>query len=114
MTANQKNKNSPVLNLLADLLALPVSLIPVIVAWGIPIYLLLSAWPNSIFYVVLLLLPFIASFSLILSVRIVRLFLPRLRKGVYPLGMNKGFISWYLHLSLSRAADLASLKSIIQ
>lgn len=114
MTANQKKKPSATLNVLADLMALPISLIPVICAWGLPVYLLRETWSQNFFYVVLALLPLVSSLTLILSVRIIRLFIPRLQKGVFPLGTNRGFMSWYLHLALSRAGDLSGLKPIIQ
>jgi hypothetical protein len=114
MSENENKKPSRWLFAASDMIALPISLTPVCCAWGVPLWLLRSTWDSCWFYLVLALLPLIAMCSLIVSVRVVRLFLPRMKKGLYTLGLNRGFVSWYMHLALSRAGDLSGLKPLMQ
>lgn len=114
MAQTEKKKPNSALFLAADLMALPISLTPVASAWGVPLALLFHSWGTEFFYLVLALTPVLAALTLIVAVRVVRLFLPKLRKGLYDLGLNRGFLSWYLHMALSRSGDHSGLKPILQ
>jgi acetyltransferase-like isoleucine patch superfamily enzyme len=56
-----------------------------------------------------ILLPFL----FILSCFIVRILLPRLKKGTITPGANKKYLTWALHLSLGRAIRIFQLKDLI-
>jgi len=67
---------------------------------------------NFIFLKIIIFLNFfIGSYFVILF--ILRMLIPKLKPGVYPIGFNKGFITWVLHLSLSRSLKIANLKELV-
>jgi serine acetyltransferase len=45
----------------------------------------------------------------ILAIFVLRLCLPKLKKGVYVVGLNKGFLTWYFHSMLSRSGRVVGL-----
>lgn len=114
MKKNEVKKITPALIALSDVLTLPISLLPVILAWSIPVLLIRQTWSSPWIYAALASTPFIAALSLIVSIWLIRMLLPKLKKGLYPLGFNRGFLAWYLHLALSRSGDISGLKLLIQ
>ncbi len=60
-------------------------------------------------FIGIILLPF----TFILGCYLVRLALPPLKKGHFPLGLNKKYITWGAHLSLGRSIRVFQLKDFI-
>lgn len=56
---------------------------------------------------------YIACFILFLNLFILRLFIPKVRPGVYRIGANRGFLAWYLNFFANRALTLSGLKRIV-
>lgn len=61
----------------------------------------------------ILVMPLVFVFSYILFLFLFRLALPRLKKGVYVVGFNKGFLTWYTHSMLSRSARVFGLHYVL-
>jgi acetyltransferase-like isoleucine patch superfamily enzyme len=57
--------------------------------------------------------PFILVFGFILIIFIIRLLLPSLKKGVFPIGMNMGFMGWLTHSMLTRSARVFGIHYLI-
>jgi hypothetical protein len=62
----------------------------------------------------LILTPVIAIGVFLPIVFLIRLSLPKLRAGIFPIGFNSGFVAWYCHLALSRAASVFGVRGLIQ
>ncbi len=43
-----------------------------------------------------------------------RLIAPPLKKGIYPVGLNRGMVGWYASRSLARASSAAGLDALVQ
>lgn len=64
-------------------------------------------------YVGVVLVPLVFVLLYILAIFIIRMSLPKLKKGVYKVGLNKGFMAWYLHSMLSRSARIVGLHYLL-
>lgn len=104
-------KHVPVL-LAADFLCGFFSLAPVALAWGVAIlfarYCSAQAW-----WAALLLFPVVLVGVFIAAVAVLRLMIPPLRPGKYPVGPNRDCLAWYFHLALGRAIRLGWLQDLI-
>jgi hypothetical protein len=98
--------------LAADLLCGIFSLTPVAIAWGAAIlfahYCSAQAW-----WAGLLLFPLVLTGAFIAAVAVLRLMIPPLRPGKYPVGPNRDCLAWYFHLALGRAIRLGLLQDLI-
>lgn len=93
-------------DILAALLCLGPIIITLILTW-----LELSQIANV--YVQMAVAPFALTFSFILTIFVIRLLLPRLKKGVFPLGFNLGFMGWWTHSLLTRSARIFGIHYLI-
>lgn len=57
--------------------------------------------------------PIIFVFIYISILFILRILIPKLKRGVYPVGFNKGFMTWYMHSLLSRSVRVVNLHYLI-
>jgi len=106
-----KSKNLPFyLVLVTDLLSMIFALGPGIVGWGSSISYLKNIWDHECFLFLAPLTPLVLIFSFLIAVIFLRLFIPKMRPGVYPMKLNKGFASWYLTLSLGHAVRISGLQ----
>lgn len=60
-------------------------------------------------YLLIILAPVLFVLLYILFIFLIRCCLPKLKKGVYTVGFNKGFMTWYFHSMLSRSGRVVSL-----
>jgi hypothetical protein len=102
--------NKTIERLLFDIGGLTTSLVPSVLSLYIAIKSLILT-DLIILQIIIFIFSFICSFLLVLLA--FRLCIPKLSQGVYPIGLNKGFISWYLHLSLSRSIKIAHIKDLL-
>ncbi|MCO5142968.1 MAG: hypothetical protein M9962_07760 [Oligoflexia bacterium] len=98
-----------------DFLGIFLSLGPGIVAWSIALTYLHSIWTFSAakFFLYSLLAPFLLIFSFIFVLWALRLFIPKQKRGVYPMGINKGTLTWFCHLGLSRSSIIAGISPLL-
>lgn len=93
-----------------DQIGMLFSMTPIVLS--IYIGILALSRTNYIFLKIIIFLNFyIGSYFVILF--ILRLLIPKLKPGVYQIGLNKGFMTWVLHLSLSRSLKIANLKELV-
>jgi serine acetyltransferase len=59
------------------------------------------------------LFPIVLVLCFIFVIFVFRLLLPRLEKGVYPVGFNKGFMAWHTHSMLTRSARAFGIHYLI-
>lgn len=58
----------------------------------------------DLWWLQVLLFPFLLQFCFVVIIFGLRILLPRLEAGVYPVGFNRGFFAWYSHSMLTRSA----------
>jgi hypothetical protein len=96
-----------------DTLALIFTYVPSMAAWGSGLFLIAKVfhgkWPSLVIFC----LPFLMCGTLILSMYVLHLCLPRLKKGVFRTEPSRTMISWLGHLALARAPDASGLKYFI-
>lgn len=117
MSKERKSTKAPNAGVLlcADLISIPFTLLPGLLGWGTTMYWLTQSEPFFFrFELRLLISPLILCSVFITSLFILRLFLPPLKPGVYPSGLNKMFITWFSHVALSRAAKISALQTLLQ
>ncbi|MBK7892038.1 MAG: hypothetical protein IPJ84_14725 [Bdellovibrionales bacterium] len=116
MENKRKNTEAPTIGVLlcADLISLPLTLLPGLLGWGSTIFWLTQPAPPFRFEILLLLSPFILCTVFILTLFILRLLLPSLKPGVYRSGLNKMFIAWFAHVALSRAPKISAMQTLLQ
>jgi hypothetical protein len=99
--------------LLGDLSGLVVTGLPVLASYfGTAVVIHSCLW-NEIGIFSLLLAPIILVTLFIFLLFVFRLTLPRLKPGLYPTGLNRGFMSWMLHVYLSRAVEICGFKNFL-
>ncbi len=97
--------------LLQDFATYGLTLGPWMISFCLTICLYQKFELNPYLGVVLVPLEFISFY--ILAIFIIRCCLPKLKKGVYKVGFNKGFMAWYLHSMLSRSARIVGLHYLL-
>ncbi|MGE3262083.1 MAG: DapH/DapD/GlmU-related protein [Bacteriovoracia bacterium] len=99
--------------LIIDLVSFLLSVGPGAIAFGATLLYLRHFWYSPLFplYALLAVLPLVICF--LLAVFCLRLLVPRLKKGVYPMAVNLGMFSWYCNLALSRAAQVSGLSPLL-
>lgn len=96
-----------------DLIMFPLSVGPGAVAWISVAAYLRYIWACQYFFVYALLAPFILIFAFVITIFVLRLLTPKLKKGVYPMGVNKGTLAWASNLALSRASEVAAVRPLL-
>jgi acetyltransferase-like isoleucine patch superfamily enzyme len=99
---------------LIDLLSFLLSVGPGALAWGVAAIYVRTVWNAERFYAFVVLTPIPLVVSFLWFLFLFRLVLPRLKRGVYPMGVNLGMLAWSCHLSLSRAAEISGLRPLLQ
>lgn len=94
----------------SDLLSLLLCLGPIVLSL-ILTALELQQLPS--FYLQIVLAPIALPLSFIFTVFVIRLLLPSLKKGVYPVGFNKGFMAWWTHSLLTRSARIFGIHYLL-
>jgi hypothetical protein len=98
-----------------DIFGLFLSLGPGAIAWASGfLYLKMIFSLSAItFFFCALLFPIVLVVAFICPVFLMRILLPRLKRGVYPMGVNRGSITWFCHLGLSRSAEISGLRPLL-
>ncbi len=96
-----------------DLIMFPLSVGPGAVAWISVAAYLRYIWDCKYFFACALLSPFILIFVFVLTVFVLRLLVPRLKKGIYAMGVNSGTLAWACNLALSRASEVAAVRPLL-
>lgn len=96
-----------------DLLMYIFSVLPVVASWGSLILVISHAENLYLQIIYLLAAPIYLVVTLSASVILLRLLMPKLKKGIYPVGVNKGYLSWYANLCLLRSMYISGLKPLI-
>jgi hypothetical protein len=99
--------------ILIDLVSFVLSVGPGAVAFAAAAMILRHFWGTHWFFFVALfaVIPLVLVFLGVLFC--LRLAVPRLKRGVYPLGINLGLFSWYCHLALSRSGEVCGLRPLL-
>jgi acetyltransferase-like isoleucine patch superfamily enzyme len=97
-----------------DLVGVVFTLAPSIVALALPLALLRRCETRAAFWLALVSAPAVAFGGFLLTLIILRLFLPRLKGGVARFGANRPSISWYGHLALGRAVKVCGLWPLLR
>lgn len=100
--------------ILIDLVSFVLSIGPGAVAYAVTLCFLRHFWASHLFflYALFAVVPLVLTFLTVLFC--LRLLVPRLKRGVYPLGVNLGMLSWYCHLALSRSGEISGLRPLLQ
>lgn len=96
----------------ADVVGLIFSWTPAVFAWGSAIFFALKMWRAEQQWA-LIFVPVVASLSLILCLLVFRICLPKLRRGVYPVSLNRMVVSWWCQVAMGRALDVSGLRAFI-
>lgn len=98
-----------------DFLGLILSVGPGACAWSMVLVYIRSIWdlPTVQFFALSLLSPFVLLFTFVAVLFMLRIILPKLKRGVYPMGLNLGTFTWFFHLGLSRASEVAGLRPFL-
>ncbi len=97
---------------LVEVLTMFFALGPAAATWFTTIAFLRVIWENPYFYLWLLLLPSVVIFSFLLITLMMRLSLPKVKAGVFPIGISKGFLAWLLTLYLGHGVRIAGLQPL--
>lgn len=99
--------------LIIDFVSFILSVGPGAVGYGITLLYLRHFWDSPLFplFACLAVIPLVLSFLLVLFV--LRLMVPRLHKGIYPMAVSMGMFAWYCNLALSRAAEVSGLRPLL-
>lgn len=103
----------PVAYAVIDLVSWILTVGPGALAWGCVVLFLRHFWDSEFLLFWVLLAPFVLVFSFVGTLFVLRLLLPRLKRGVYPMGMNLGAFTWACHLGLSRASEVACVRPLL-
>ncbi len=98
---------------LLDGLGFFLSVGPGLVAWLAMLVFLRWKWADPLFLAWALLAPLVLIFAFVGTLFLFRLALPRLRVGLYDMGVNLGTFAWACHLALSRAAEVCGLRPLL-
>lgn len=108
-----KTQRPPLIQYLgADVVGLIFSWVPAILAWGCAGLFAVMMWRQELVWT-LIFIPLVASLGLVACLFVFRICLPRLRRGVYPLGVNKMVVSWLCQLALARAIEVSGLRAFV-
>jgi hypothetical protein len=101
-----------------DVACFVLGAVPGVLAWlavGFYERALWQRWDASApFVLASLAAPLVALAAFLFVVLVLRLLSPRMREGVYPMGLNRGIVAWYCQLALARAAAISGLSPLIR
>lgn len=86
---------------------------PGAVGWSAVAFYVHEIWDHPYFFFLCLLSPFVLIAVFLLVLLVFRLLVPKLKRGVYPMGVNKGMLAWYCNLALSRSAEVAGVRPLL-
>lgn len=96
--------------LLVDLITMGFSLTPGLAAWAAFVSYLRWSWDRAGFLLWALLAPAVLVGSFLGACWLIRLCIPRMKPGTYPMGMSRDFLAWYMALCLGHAVRIAGLQ----
>lgn len=96
--------------LLVDLITMGFSLTPGLAAWAAFVSYLRWSWDRTGFLLWALLAPAVLVGSFLGACWLIRLCIPRMKPGTYPMGMSRDFLAWYMALCLGHAVRIAGLQ----
>ncbi len=105
----KKNQNTMVL--FGDFVSYLFTLFPMIGAYSALILWIQFALNTS--WILIILSPLSLVLSFIFIVGILKTFIPKLKRGVTKVGLNKNFIAWYLNLGLERSIRVSQIQELI-
>lgn len=100
-------------DLILDFINLMIGYLPIVNAYFWTYHLGVLFYEMQLLGLYIFMAPLVLCLSYIASLFIVRLCLPKLRPGEFPLGLNKGFLAWVCHRGLYRSLEMSMLKSMI-
>ena len=86
--------------LIMDIITMFFSLSPGLLSWFSVIFYIKYFWNHPYFLLLTLAVPFLGILTFLAAVSLLRIIIPKVKPGVYKLGLNKGFLSWYIHLCI--------------
>lgn len=98
--------------LLVDALSLAVMLLPGLAGWTASVSYVRHFWTSPHFVPWMLGAPLVLAGTFLIATRLVRLLLPAVEPGEYPIGTGKRFLGWYLTLCLGHAVRIAGLQPL--
>lgn len=98
--------------IIVEFLTMLFALGPAVFTWLSCIAFLRIIWNHAHFYLWLGALPLILIFSFLTITWLMRISLPKLKPGVYPIGTSKHFLAWLLTLYLGHAVRIAGLQPL--
>jgi acetyltransferase-like isoleucine patch superfamily enzyme len=102
--------NKKIERLIFDSVGLILSLAPLVIS----LFVSIKSIPlTNYLFLQILSSMFIFTTTFLFSLFVLRLLIPKLKEGVFPIGLNRGFIAWFLHLSLSRSIKIAHIKNLL-
>lgn len=99
--------------IILDIITMIFSLAPGILSWLAVISYVKYFWNHSSFIFLMIPLPLILAFSYIIGVRLIRFFIPKVKPGVYKIGLSRRFLGWYLNLCMANADKIFGVQSIL-
>lgn len=111
-SSNKKAKLSPLMLIFIDIISVLLSLMPSVFAFSIMGLFIYHGYAKT--WLILPLAPFVLCFSFILIIACIRFLLPSMKPGRYKREMSLPVLAWFCHFSLSRAAKITGLISLLQ
>jgi hypothetical protein len=97
----------------SDFLNLIFAYFPLILAYYLSYEVIINISANVSLIVLFFITPFILITMLLATIFLIRIMLPKLREGVFPVGFNRNYVAWILHLSLGRSLKMSGLLTLI-
>lgn len=95
--------------LFTDFLSMIFALGPGLIAWLTVAFFLKTTFSTAYFIPSLVGIPLVLVITFLVAVRIFRLFIPKMKPGIYKMGLSKGFAAWYLTLCLGHGVRIFGL-----
>jgi len=94
----------------AEIFGFGLTVVPAALPWLATLAALRALWDRPLLWPVLVFVP-VPTF--LAGLFVIRLFVPKMKAGIHPLGFNRGFVAWYFNLLLARALDASGLAPIV-
>ena len=101
-----------------DVVCVVMGVLPGATAWIVTGMFVREAWlafgDRPPFFLLAAGAPFVAVLAFLVAITTLRLLLPKMQEGVYPMTLNRGIVAWYGQLGLARAAAISGLSPLIR
>lgn len=113
MTTETKASFNPIQYIVSDLAGYLLTIGPTITGICSVVFTCREIYDRLGLILAVSILPMIYTVAFIFTVFVFRLALPRLRPGKYPIGFNRDFLAWSMHMGLNRSIEILGFRNFI-